>query len=300
MLCVFFLSLSLHADLIVVDYYNDKAIRMDETTGSSNVFISPASGGLDGPGTVTFGPDGNLYVSSWYNNRILRYNGQTGQFMDTFINHGPSTDLWTMAFGPDNNLYVSEWNTARIWKYNGQTGAYMNVFVSSSEGLDSPNEMQFKDGKLYVVNTYNGTILRYDAQTGQFIDTFIASVGASVTSFDFGADGNIYVGRRGSYKDILKFHGQTGLLMGTFVSSIPGTSDIYDIEFNNDGSMLYVTTSANQVHRYNGLTGQYIDALSFSGQATYMTFTSVPETQSLGLVFLSLIAFLFIRFFHRL
>jgi len=47
--------------------------------------VAPGSGGLNGAdnGTI-FGPDGNLYVPSYYGNRVLRYNGTTGAYMDAF------------------------------------------------------------------------------------------------------------------------------------------------------------------------------------------------------------------------
>lgn len=42
------------------------------------------TGGLIRPYGMAFGPDGNLYVSSFYTDQILRYNGETGEFVDVF------------------------------------------------------------------------------------------------------------------------------------------------------------------------------------------------------------------------
>jgi len=35
-----------------------------------------------------FGPDGNLYVSSEVTDEVLRYNGETGNFIDAFVTAG--------------------------------------------------------------------------------------------------------------------------------------------------------------------------------------------------------------------
>src|SRR5262249_59406016 len=80
-----------------------------------------AGGNLSGPVHAVFGPDGNLYVSSIDNGKVLRYNGTTGAFLNTFVDNIPHgfvvTDPQTqagfaigplgLAFGPDGNLYVS-------------------------------------------------------------------------------------------------------------------------------------------------------------------------------------------------
>ncbi len=49
-----------------------------------DTFVTTGSGGLDNPHGITFGPDGNLYVSS-AGSKILRYNGVTGAFINNFV-----------------------------------------------------------------------------------------------------------------------------------------------------------------------------------------------------------------------
>ena len=60
-------------------------LRFDGQTGDFiDVFVPDGSGGLDFARDVTFGPDGNLYVSSSNTDEILRYDGVTGEFIDLF------------------------------------------------------------------------------------------------------------------------------------------------------------------------------------------------------------------------
>ena len=60
----------------------------DSTTTASQfveVFVAPGGGGLGLPHSVTFGPDGDLYVSSESTHRVLRYDGETGAFIEDFV-----------------------------------------------------------------------------------------------------------------------------------------------------------------------------------------------------------------------
>jgi len=52
------------------------------------------------PSHLLFGPDGNLYVGSWNTNKILRYNGQTGEFIDEFASGGELLHPDGFVFGP--------------------------------------------------------------------------------------------------------------------------------------------------------------------------------------------------------
>jgi hypothetical protein len=57
----------------------------EESTGAfKGVFAS--GDGLSTPYGMTFGPQGNLYVADFDTGSVLRYNGHTGQFIDTFVN----------------------------------------------------------------------------------------------------------------------------------------------------------------------------------------------------------------------
>ena len=63
--------------------------RFDGATGKYiDTFVEPGSGELGFASVPIFGPDGNLYVSSNDNARVLRYDGESGGFIDTFIAKG--------------------------------------------------------------------------------------------------------------------------------------------------------------------------------------------------------------------
>ena len=65
------------------------------------------------PGGLAFGPDGNLYVSSpgfttTQPDMILRYNGMTGEFIDTFASGGALNFPQYLAFTPTAAAVVPE------------------------------------------------------------------------------------------------------------------------------------------------------------------------------------------------
>ena len=47
-------------------------------------FGSTNDGRLSLPQDIAFGPDGELYVTSYLNNKVIRYDGSTGVYIDDF------------------------------------------------------------------------------------------------------------------------------------------------------------------------------------------------------------------------
>ena len=150
---------SAQAAFLVGNTTGNNVSKYDEITGAFlGNFIAAGAGGLTNPDDLTFGPDGNLYVSSAASNttgQILRYNGQTGAFIDVFAQGGGMARPYGSAFGPDGNLYVASFRGDQILKYNGATGAYMSVFAQGNGTaaglLNGPNDLSFgPDGALYI------------------------------------------------------------------------------------------------------------------------------------------------------
>jgi outer membrane protein assembly factor BamB len=95
---------------------------------------------------LVFGPDGNLYVTSFGTGQVLRYNGTTGALLGTFVAAGSGGLSLPrgLAFGPDGNLYVGSFGSGDVLRYNGATGAFIDDFVpSTSGGLGGPTFLAF-------------------------------------------------------------------------------------------------------------------------------------------------------------
>jgi hypothetical protein len=82
------------------------------------------------------GPDDNIYVSSRGTDEVVRFNGQTGAFMDVFVSAGSGGIGGPLgsSFGPDGNLYVAGQYSSNVVRYDGATGAPVDVFVPAGTG----------------------------------------------------------------------------------------------------------------------------------------------------------------------
>lgn len=60
-------------------------LRLRPESGQAHEFIAPGSGGLSFARDLKFGPDGHLYVLDRDQAAVLRYDGDSGAFMDFFI-----------------------------------------------------------------------------------------------------------------------------------------------------------------------------------------------------------------------
>ena len=98
---------------------------------------------------MRFGPDGNLYVASSQTNQVLRYDGQTGAFLNVFVESGGQGPQFPVgiAFGPDGHLYVGSFVNDRILRYDGVTGEPLGIVANiGAMGLDGPLFIEFFPG----------------------------------------------------------------------------------------------------------------------------------------------------------
>jgi WD40 repeat protein len=224
-------------DLLVID--NSSPPGVLRYNGSTGAFLGKFASFSGNGQSMTYGPDGNLYVGTSSN--ISRYDGQTGAFLNVFV---PTTNGTTnpipfdMTFGPDGNLYVTGGGNKPVWRYNGSTGQFINAFTIST--LSQPEGLTFgADGDLYVADGFN--VDRYDATTGAFINHFAHGGGLErAGEVRFGLDGNLYV----VGNSLLKFNGKTG----TFISALTSIGS-ENFAFGLDGN--FFTSGASGIDRYN-------------------------------------------------
>jgi sugar lactone lactonase YvrE len=211
--------------LYVATQESNDVVRYDAATGAFvDVFVPSGTGGLGVPNGLTFGPEGNLYVTS-AGNAVLRYDSTTGTPLGTFITAGSGglSGAVGMMFDPSGAyLYVASSGSNQVLKYNATTGAY--VGVAASAGVSSPRDVAFgADGLLYVLSTGNDRILRY-TESGAYVDDYVptSSLGtAHLSSMAFGPDGDLYVAAWGP-SQIMRFGSENEALF-TVTNTTPST-----------------------------------------------------------------------------
>src|SRR5262249_33634445 len=139
--------------------------------------VFASGGGMQGPTGLILGRDGNLYVSSFNTNSVLRYSGTTGDFFDAFVPAGSGglINPRGLVVGPDGSLYViSTSGPGKVLRYDGTTGAPLPapgqidaVFVAGWTQA-GPSLVFGPDGNLYVSDSTDDSVLRFDGATGEF------------------------------------------------------------------------------------------------------------------------------------
>ncbi|MEZ6088875.1 MAG: dockerin type I domain-containing protein [Pirellulaceae bacterium] len=256
-------------DLLVASLDTNSILRFDGETGAPlGAFVSSGAGGLVAPQDPTFGPDGNLYVTSNEPGhvKILKFDGSTGASLGTFVNTGVGglSSASAIEFGPDGNLYVATVSSAGVLRYDGTTGAFLGV-AASGNGIRRASGIDFgPDGLLYVLDsdssldTFNDRIIRFDPTTDTFVDQFVAP--GSLDDglfFTFGPDNHLYA--PDIHSEVVRhFSGDTGESLGRFDESTTArTSPIFAMDFGPDGNA-YAAIS-DRVLRYDGETGAFLD-----------------------------------------
>ena len=220
-------------------------------------------------GTLSFGPDGNLYTMVGTGpgyNTIRRYSGTTGEFIDTFIAQGRVNGPRDMLFR-GGYLYVGSEYTDEVLRYNASTGSFVDVFVTAgSGGINAPHGLNFGPDangdnipELYVSGRDSFSVVRYDGVTGQPLGTYVTSGSGGLSwpeAMTFDSTGTyLYVASTGS-NQILKYSAQTGAYVGIGAST--GLSAPKDVKFGADG-LMYVTSGGNdRLVRFTA-GGAYID-----------------------------------------
>ncbi len=199
-------------------------------------FVPSGSGGILDCHHLLFGPDGNLYVSSMDNARIIRFDGNTGALIGTFVNATGGVSLpHGIAFGPDSHLYVASFGTNNVLRYDGTTGAFLDVFATGS-GLTQPTALVF---------TFHPADFDIDGDVGPddaaLFAACLAGSGVPIETVcepaDFDSDGDVDCGDTANFR-----RGWTGPpefppLFGTCDQdcNTNGVADVIDIEVGAAG-----------------------------------------------------------------
>ncbi len=284
------------AGLFVSSGDSDNILQFDANTGALiGSFVTAGSGGLDNPGGLAFGPNGNLFVNSRATGTVLEFNGSTGAFIGTFVAAGSGglAQPLDLAFGPDGNLYVANFTGVpdNILRFNGATGAFIDVFATEAT-FNTPRHIEFAAGTLWAAGEAD-RVWRFDAVTGAFLNKPQSD---NPRGLVLGADGLMYVSS--STSGIFRHDAITGAGVDQFSPPPPNLGD-NDIAFGPDGNLY--ASGGDRVRRFDALTGAYIDDFVAAGSGglsagRYFTFapdTAIPEPGTWSVLGLALLALAF-------
>ncbi len=202
----------------------DEIVRSETFGGTTCTVKHDDAGGLDNPAAVVFGADGFLYVSSFESDSILRYDGDTGVFIDVFVPSGSGgldgPDAG-MVFGPGGDLFVPSFWSNEVLRYSGTDGSFVGAFVpAESGGMLHPRTLLFRasDGHLLVTAEASNNVLIFDGTSGAPIGTLVAGV-SGPSGMAFGSDGNLYVSSITA--NSVRRYAADGTFVDEFISGVP-------------------------------------------------------------------------------
>ncbi len=259
-------------DLLAACWSTDSVVRFDGQTGAFEGDFT-RGGPLRLPAGLDFGPDGNLYVTSFYWDTVLRYDGRTGQYIDTFVAEGTGglNQPGFLRFRPDGFLYVLASYDGGVVRFDAQSGAFHDVFIpSGSGGINLAFAMAFgPDGDIYLGGYYSKNVVRFDGQTGRF-KRVVAPYVDTPSGMAFGPDGMLAVGewRTGSFfQHNIQRYTPTGEFLGQLTTLFQGPQDL-----RFDGELLYVSGSSS-IDVLDGKTGAWRKSMYAPGIENLMAMT---------------------------
>ena len=239
-------------------------------------------GALDGPGQVSVGPDGDVYVASAGSDKVVRFDPD-GTFVRQYglgVRGSAPGELhtpWGVAVGPSGDVYVADSGNHRVVRF-ASDGTYLSTWGSQGSAVEQfqhPEALAVgPDGDVWVLE--KSRVQRFDAD-----GTFDTAWGNCCTGpavlvesagIALGPDGSVFV--TSSTQDKVQKFSPAGALLSSFGTSGTGPGQFLGpkgIAVTTDGSV-YVgerNASTNRVQRFDPVGDDYEHESSFpaGGQA---------------------------------
>ncbi|MBT8486681.1 MAG: hypothetical protein HKO59_04295 [Phycisphaerales bacterium] len=212
-----------------------------------------------------------IWIGGWHSHNVIRIAWKDAEFRGAFVPSGGGglSRAHDFSFGPDGHFYVASYGDSTVRRYHGETGSFIDVFVPRGDGLLNSHTTYWNgDGMLLVSSEGGDRVNRYDAD-GMFLGTFVAPGEAGLDGPEYiisGPDGFLYLAAQSD--QVLKLDPNAGGVVERFVWDDPdipgdetgGLSWAHGIAFGPDGNLYVASSNNNRILRYDGVTGDFIDA----------------------------------------
>ncbi|MFK7961367.1 MAG: hypothetical protein AB8G96_12680 [Phycisphaerales bacterium] len=191
-------------DLLVTSFDTDRILRFDGVHGTFiDELVASGAGGLDGPDAgIDVGPDGRLYVPSFFGNQILAYDLATGAFDGVFVPPfpGPVLRPRAISFVQSRAFVVSE-GADRVYEVDPIHGDLMGIIAEA----DGPSAVVIGQSLELLVSSVNDArVSQWDLAGGGLIGelvppdagrlqapTFVTRLATQACAADLNRDGTV-------------------------------------------------------------------------------------------------------------
>jgi hypothetical protein len=270
-------------DDVTMSVSDDAVAEGEQGYRFTDVFVASGDGGLDHPRSVVFGPDGNFYVGHLPFSVVLRFDGESGQFIDFFGDGRSDSYPAAQVLFHQGNLFVA--TNPTILRFDALTGAPRPAPGKTGARFATPRDQGVArgthalafgpDGHLYLTSQWANEILKYDGTTGEFLGVYVSAGSGGVDTPDalfFGPDGHLYVGSSGNGA-VLRFQGPLGSDPGAFIDTFvaPSSGGLTWIPhgglgFAPDGDLYVSSRDSDSVLRFDRSTGAFVETVVSPGE----------------------------------
>ena len=239
-----------NGNLIVSGRRSSAILEFHPKTGA---FIGPYTSGytLRDPTKMSWGPDGDLYVSQWAgSNTVARFDGESGSFIEEVT---PSLDRpMQAAWDGEGALYVAVFGTGEVLRYDPLAGAGSPFTTGLT--LQGPVNLWFEpSGTLTVVDWTGGTLERFDGATGEYRGRYVEGL-SNPEGLAIGPDGRLYVADWTGQR-VNAYDPDSGEFLETFASG-GGLGDPNSILFIERFADFTIDASASALSVASGGSGE--------------------------------------------
>lgn len=245
----------------------DSVVEYDENGSLVGLLDQGNHRNTNGAISVEFDSNNNLYLSRGYSNAIHRYNSEKDRF-EVFTKGGSLFGPHQFAFSDfDSDLYVANYNNGTVQRFDGKTGIFKEVVASglgNAVGVDTDSS-----GNVYITSRNQHRVYKFDGSNLSIFARVTHPEGVALSP-----DGYVYISqyqraggdmpKSNGWGNILRYQ-QDGTPFGVGGNTLDSQFINNDgfaftsMDFDSNSNLYAVDYLGQQVVRYHGLTGEFID-----------------------------------------
>jgi streptogramin lyase len=155
--------------------------------------------GLNDPSGVAVDRSGNVYISDYGNNRVLKETLADGSYTQSVVAGSGLYDPFGVAVNGSGNVYIADYINNRVLKETLADGSYTQSVVAGS-GLAGPECVAVDgSGNVYITDNRNNRVLKETLADGSYTQSVVVSGLNDPTGVAVDGSGNVFIADSGNY-----------------------------------------------------------------------------------------------------